>query len=173
MAKSNTGIRGVAHLALYDENGDLKLEVVKNNLITTHGDEYYAKQAIAGVDGNTAPTLVAGMQLGTGTTPAAKSGAASTIETFIANSGVAFDPGSVDPSAVGSDVGWKVRYTCTWGAGVATNSAITEAVITEQTDGNTPAVASDTISRVVFTAINKGASDTLVLNWDHIFYDAV
>lgn len=170
MAKSNTGIRGVAHLALYDENGNLKLEVVKHNLITTHGDEYYAKMGAAGVSGNTAPTLVARMQLGSGTTAASKSGATSTVETFIASSGVAFD--SLTPSAVGTNVGWKLRYTATWAPGTATNSAITEAVITEQTAANTAAVEANTISRVVFTAINKGASDTLVLNWDHIFYDA-
>ena len=170
MAKSNTGICGIARLALYDEFGNLKWEETKTNLITTHGDEYYAKKGCASIGGNAVPTAVARMQLGTGTTTATKSGTMSTIETFIANSGVAFD--SVTPSAVGSDLGWKIRYTTTWTAGTATNSAITEAVITEQTSANTAAVESNTIARVNFTAINKGAADTLVLNWDHVFYDA-
>lgn len=171
MVKSNTGIQGIAHVRLLDELGNTKFEVVKHNLITDHGDEYYAKMGCAGVDGNSAPSLAARMQLGTGTTAAHKSDAdAAEIESFIANSGVAFD--SVVSSAVGTDDGWKIRYTTTWGAGVATNSAITEAVVTSQTDGNTASIIANTLSRVVFTAVNKGVNDTLVINWDHVFYDA-
>lgn len=170
MSNDATGIKGIVNVVVYDENGNVKYEETHHNLITTTGDTYYAKQGAAGVGGNTAPTLVARMKLGTGTAAETKSaipGAA--MQTYVSGSNVAFD--TVATSSVGTDVGYKIRYTSTWGAGVATNTALTEAIITTDTT-NAAGSASDTISRVVFTAVNKGANDTLVINWDHVFYDA-
>lgn len=170
MTENNTGIKGIAHVQLFDELGNVKFEVVKHNLITTVGDQYYAKQGAQGVGGQSAPTLAARMQLGTGTTAVAKSSTGSNIITFIASSGIAYD--TVATSVVSGDTGWKIRYTTTWAAGVATNSAITEAVVTTETATNTASVEAKTLARVVFTAVNKGANDTLVINWDHVFFDA-
>ena len=169
MSNDSTGIKGVVTVKVLDPFGNVKSEEVLHNLITTAGDQYYSKQGAAGVGGNSAPTLVAKMQLGTGTTAEAKSSTGSIIIIYKFGSNVSFD--TVATSAVGSDTGWKIRYTSTWGAGVATDTALTEAVITTQT-ANSAATSSDTIARVVFTAVNKGANDTLVINWDHVFYDA-
>lgn len=170
--KNDARIWGQATLRLLGPDGDLKFYEVKKNLITTAGDEYYAKQAIAGVDGNSAPTLAAGMKLGTGTEAVAKAGTGAAIETYLTGSNNAFDAESVEASAVGSDNGWKVRYTVTWGAGDVVDDAITEAAIVNDIANNSDgSSAANTYARVVFTAINKGANDTLVINWDHTFWD--
>ena len=63
-------------------------------------------------------------------------------------------------------------YKTTWGAGVATNSAITEAVIVNDQATNATTTAANTISRITFTAVNKGASDTLAITWSHKFLGA-
>lgn len=169
-ASDGTGIKGIINIVVLDKDGNIKHEETRENLITTVGDQYYAKQGATGVGGNTAPTLAAKMQLGTGTTGEQKSSTGSAVITFKASSGVVFD--TVATSAVGGDTGWKIRYTSTWGPGTATDTALTEAVVTTETAVNTASVEAKTLSRVVFSAINKGASDTLVINWDHVFYDA-
>lgn len=162
-------VRGLVVVELFDEFGRIKSYQEIPNLVTTFGDEYIAKRTAAAVS-PAAPsdvTKVSKMQLGTGTTAVAKAGAGSTIVTFIANSGIVFDatyPQLIDETG---DTGWSIRYKTTWAAGTATNSAITEAVITTQTGVNTAATATDTISRVVFTAIDKQAADSLAITWNH------
>lgn len=170
--KSDVGMVGYGVVELRGPDGALKQVEPFANLITTYGDEYYAKKGAAGVQpaAPSAPTAVVNMQLGTGTTAATKSGATTAkIETFIANSENPFDatyPQFVDESA---DNGWSISYKTTWGAGDVTNSAITEAVITSEATANTASAVGNTISRVVFAAINKGASDTLAITWKHTF----
>ena len=175
MAKSNTGIRGVAHLALYDENGNLKLEIVKHNLITTAGDQYYAESGVNGIAGFSRTKAVpTGMKLGNASTnaPAKSSASGADLDSYISGSNVLFDTNASSVSAVGSDTGYKIRYTCTWNAGVATDTNIVEAAIVNDASTNATSTVANTYARVTFTAINKGASDTLVLNWDHVFFDA-
>lgn len=166
MAKSNAGIMGIVHLQLLDELGNSKLEVIKHNLITDIGDEYYAKMGCVGLDGNSAPTLAYGMQLGTGTVDPGKNTTGHLLGTLVSGSSAAFS----DVAVTAASPGFKIRYTCSWAAGTATNAAITEAVVTTATDGTT-SEATETLARVEFTAVNKGANDTLVINWDHVFYD--
>jgi hypothetical protein len=48
-----------------------------------------------------------------------------------------------------------------WAAGDATNAAITEAGVLNNATGGT------LYSRATFTAINKGASDTLQITWTY------
>lgn len=169
MANENTGIRGIAHLQIFGADGVLKYEDTNCNLITDAGDQYYAERAADGVAGNTDnPTPVTGMKLGTGTTDVAKNGAGAALgATYLSGSNVTFD--SAVTSSAGS--GYKVRYVGTWGAGVANSSAITEAAVVNDAASDATSTEGNTIARVEFTAVNKGANDTLVINWDHVFYD--
>lgn len=162
---------GTALVQLFGPDGTLKDERRITNLITTVGDEYYAKRGAAAVT-PAAPadvTKVDGMKLGTGATAAAKSGAGAALVTYISGSNNPFDatyPQFVDLSA---DTGWQIQYRTTWAAGDVTNSAITEAVIARDSTTDATSSAANTIARVVFTAINKTASDTLVITWNHTF----
>lgn len=172
--ESPMGMVGYGVVELRGPNGELKEAIPFANLITDAGDLYYAKQAIVGVSpaNATAPTLVNGMKLGTGTTAAAKSGAGGALVTYLTASNVAFDSTFPSTSNLGGGLGVNAVYKTTWAAGTATNSAITEAVIVNDQATNATTTAANTISRIVFSAVNKGALDTLSITWNHKFLGA-
>jgi hypothetical protein len=166
-----SGAKDNVLVQVFDKDGKLKDERKASNLITTAGDEYYAKRGAAAV-APAAPadvTKVTGMKLGTGTTAAAKSGAGAALVTYESASNNLFDatyPQFVD---LASDTGWQIVYRVSWAAGDVTETALTEAVIVNDAATDATSSAANTISRVVFSAINKTASDTLVITWNHTF----
>jgi hypothetical protein len=118
--------------------------------------------------GNTVP-MVTGMRLGTGgATAATKTGAGAAIVTYTTASQVAIN-GSFPTSSIPGSAR-RIQWKTTWGAGVATANGISEWVITtEQPLSNVAGTAANTISRAVDVAgaVNKGASDTLDITWNH------
>jgi hypothetical protein len=135
------------------------------NLITQLGDEYYGERA-ANISGP--PDQVTGMRLGTGVTAAAKTGTgAASIGTYITGSNAAIAGGFPTSSIPGT--ARRITWKSTWAAGVATNAAISEAVITNESPlTDVIGAVGNTIARVILSpAINKGASDTLDLTWHH------
>lgn len=165
---------GEVTIELFDEDGKLKHKEVVHNLITTAGDEYYAKKGIVAIApaAPAAPTAASGRKLGTGVTAAAKSGAGAALVTYISVSNNPFDASFPVANAVGGDTGWTADYKTTWAAGDVTNSAITEAVIVNDAATDATSTAANTYSRVTFTAINKTASDSLAITWKHKFLGA-
>lgn len=176
MARSlkGDGLVGYGVVLLENPDGIVDLEPFAN-LITTAGDQYYAQKGIAAIApvAPSAPTPASGMKLGTGTTAAAKSGAGAVIVTYISGSNNPFDAGFPTSSAVGGDTGWNANYKTSWLAGDVTNSAITEAAISNAaaTDSNAEGAAGQ-YSRVVFAAKNKTVDDSLVITWSHKFLGA-
>lgn len=172
--KDKVGMIGFGVVELRGPDGRLKSLEPFANLITTAGDQYYAQKAIVGISpaSPSAPTAMNGMKLGTGTTAAAKSGAGAALVTYLSGSNVAFDSTYPQAAAVGGDTGWNATYKTTWPAGTATNSAITEAVIVNDQATNATTIAANTASRVVFSAQNKGALDSLAITWSHKFLGA-
>lgn len=174
MTSSKAGLTGELTITLTDENGNVKYEETVHNLITTAGDQYYAKQGAAGVGGNSAPTLANGMKLGTATTAVHKStagGANIANGGYISGSNNTFD--SVATAVVSGDTGWKITYVSSWAAGDATNSSIQEVhLCTDQATDNTSTGVSVVIARALTGTINKGASDTLTITWVHTFLGA-
>ncbi|MEO7399040.1 MAG: hypothetical protein ABIW84_10790, partial [Ilumatobacteraceae bacterium] len=128
------------------------------------GDQYYWERAIGIAS---PPAQVTGMQLGTGTTAVAKTGAGAGLVTLVAASLQALDATFPTSSLVSASrrATWKVTYA----AGVATATGIAEAVLVNQATGTqTIAPAASTISRALISpVINKTASDTLALTWTH------
>jgi hypothetical protein len=173
---SGLGIVGYGIIEHRDEHGHLIEARPFANLITNNGDTYYAHQAIVGVTpaAVTAPTLVSRMKLGTGTTaPNKAAGTNENIQTY--PTGItatkAFDATYPQKTTGSANGGALAIYKTTWNAGEATNSALTEATISTDTT-DTADVAGECISRVVFSAVNKGASDTLAITWNHKFLGA-
>jgi hypothetical protein len=160
------GMSGHVGWALFDENGEIRNLGAALNLITQIGDQYYGERA-SGIA--SPPAQVTGMRLGTGTTAAAKTGAGAAIVTYITASQVGIDATYPQSSLVGANR--QIRWQSTWGAGVATNAAIAEAVISNENPiTNVAGTAANTIARVYFGAgntVNKAAGDTLVITWDH------
>src|ERR1044072_2419173 len=138
MANDGTGIKGELQIKLTGPDGKVKVEKTVKNLITTVGDQYYAKMGCAGVGGNSAPTLANGMKLGTATTAVAKSGAGS----FIDNTGYINQFDSVPAAVVSGDTGWKITYVASWAAGDATATIEEAAIVTDQATNNTSTGAS-------------------------------
>lgn len=169
--KNRTGIKGYVKITHMRGDKILSAQIV-NNLITDAGDEYYAKKGIVGVSpaNPSAPTAASGMKLGTGATAAAKSGAGAALGSYISGSNVVFD--SSFPAASDAGSGWQATYKTTWPAGTATNSAITEAIICNDQSDNTASTAAETYARVTFSAVNKTADDSLIIEWDHVFLGA-
>jgi hypothetical protein len=158
------GLSGWLEVELFDEFGRLKLREIVKNLITQVGDQYYGERA-AGI--GSPPAQVSGMRLGTGTTAVAKTGAGAAIVTYVSGSSVAID-GSFPTSAL-SGSSRRIQWKTTWGAGVATASAIAEVVITNEASlTNVAGTAANTISRALLSpTVNKAAGDTLAVTWNH------
>lgn len=172
--KDTSGIVGYGVVEVRGPDGELKDVQPFANLITDAGDQYYAKKGITGISpaNPSAPTAANGMKLGTGTTAVAKAGAGGALVTYKSGSNVAFDATYPQAEDLGASNGWNAVYKTTWGAGVATDTALTEAVIVNDQGTNSTSTAANTYSRIVFTAVNKGASDTLAITWKHKFLGA-
>lgn len=172
--KDGFGIVGYGVAELVDGDGRTKSLTPFANLITDAGDLYYAGKAIVGIApaSAAAPTAVNGMKLGTGTTAAVKTAAGAALITYLAASNVAFDATFPQTVNLGAGLGVNAVYKTTWAAGVATNAAITEAVIVNDRATDATTTAANTISRVVFAAQNKGASDSLAITWNHKYLGA-
>jgi hypothetical protein len=174
---SGMGLVGFGVIEVFDAQGRLKSAQPFANLVTTAGDQYYAQKGIVGISpaNPSAPTAASGMKLGTGTTAVHKSSTAGggiATGTYITGSNVAFDSTFPSAAAVGGDAGWNATYKTTWAAGVATNAAITEAALVNNQSTDGQATPAQTYSRVTFTAVNKGAADTLAITWTHKFLGA-
>ena len=119
-----------------------KVVLEKNNLIVQVGKNFLASAVI-----NSSASPFVGMAIGTGTTAASTSD--TTLETEVARA--AFTSSSVSTNVV--------SLSNTYAAGTGTG-AITEAgIFNNASSGGTM------LSHVVFSAINKGSSDTLTINW--------
>jgi hypothetical protein len=174
LAEELTIVEGLVLVELFDERMRLKHREELRNLITDAGDLYHAQKVITAIApvSASAPTAMTGMKLGTGTTAVAKNGAGAALVTYLTASNVAFDASYPQTSNLGAGLGVTAIYKTTWSAGVATNSAITEAVIVNDSSTNATSTAGNTLSRLVFTAINKSSLDTLAITWSHKFLGA-
>jgi hypothetical protein len=128
-----------------------------------------AGTAFGTAQGLTLPSA-SGMRLGTGTNAVAKTGAgAASIQTVGTgtNNSKAFD--STYPQSSLSGSSRRIQYKTTWAAGDATQNSLAEVVITtEQPLSQVAGTTANTISRALLSpVVNKGASDTLALTWNH------
>lgn len=163
------GLRGFGWAELFDLEGNLIDFTVFENKITDYGDTYYAERG-AGLGSHVA---VQGMQLGTGTTTASKNGAGAAIGTFISGSSIGFVAGyPTSLSTPGS--GDLIQFQVGWNAGIATNGAITEVVLHNQSLAtNSGAPVGNTVSRAKFaTSLNKLAASVLYVTWNHTLLGA-
>ncbi len=135
-------VRGNVRVELFRDGVLLDTREV-HNLVVTAGKNHIADRLSSAPGG----AAMGWMAIGTGATaPAAGDTALGT---------------EIDRNATTSitDATNVVTYVGDWAAGDGTNAAITEAGIFNA------AAAGTILARAVFTAINKGASDTLKITW--------
>lgn len=168
--RDHLGIVGYGVIELRGSDGRLKLVRPFANLITDYGDLYYAGKAIALVPpaNAAAPTALTGMQIGSGSTAVAKSGAGGAMVTLLA--GQAFDATYPQTSNLGAGLGVTAVYKTTYAAGTGTGT-INEATVTNGTIG-TASTTGNTIARILTGAIVKAAGDSLAITWSHKFLGA-
>ena len=136
---------GVVTLQLFGQDGSLLKEHVVKNLVVTSGLGHIA----ARMSNTGTPTQMTHMALGSSnTSPAAGDTALGAQLGSRAGLGV----------AGGTPSGASVAYTATFGAGVATGAVVEAGIFNGSTGGTM-------LCRTVFPVINKGASDSLVVNW--------
>ena len=142
MSKEILRFRGHFKLTLRDKKGKFKTRREVDNLITNNGFDAICDQ-ISGTLGNAFNYIA----IGIGTNPASASD--TTLQTEAARGQAAYEHTN----------GTKTfTLTYTFDAGVGTG-AITESGILDAASGGT------LLCRQVFTAINKGAGDTLQVVW--------
>lgn len=138
-------IKGTCHVQLFDADGVLKEERLVDNLVVTAGRDAIIER----LDSSPATTQPTHMAIGTGAVaPAAGN---TTLGT------------EIDRNALTSNTasGGVLTMVGNWAAGDGTNGAITEA-------GVLNAASTGTLySRATFSAIAKGASDTLQITWTY------
>jgi|TARA_R110000868_G_scaffold189763_1_gene433304 hypothetical protein len=136
MVNDLLSMRGDVVIKLNDE-----VVLEKKNLIVTAGKAFLASAVL---NSSTSPFTY--MAIGTGTTAAAITDTA--LATELTRS-------AFTTSSVASNV---VTLTTTYAAGTGTGT-LTEAGILNNSSGGT------LLSRVVFSAINKGSADSLTITW--------
>lgn len=126
------------------------------NLVLTNGTATVAAR-MADVLATTAPKNPTGITVGTGTTAPAVGN--TDIQTVCTGTTPNIDFDLNYPSRSGSVVTWKT----TFGTAAVQSQAITQAVMVSAL------AAGDAISRITFTAINKGTNDTLAVQFEWTF----
>lgn len=135
------GIGGKLHIELFDAEGKLKDERFVTNAVTALGDAHVAECLT-----DNSATYMGWMAVGAGT------GGTTTLNSETDRN--ALD--STTQGTAGSDN--DVVYVASWAAGDAT-AALTEAGILNASSGGVLFVYA------TFSAINKGANDTLAITW--------
>jgi hypothetical protein len=138
-------IRGHVLVELFDQWGDCITTREVDNLVVTAGKNHIA-DALSSAPGQAA---MGWMAVGTGSTAPAAG------DTLL---GAEIDRNALTSRTDATNV---VTYVGDWAAGDATNAAIAEAGIFNIVTANTVTM----LARATFTAINKGASDTLKITW--------
>ena len=147
MLNQKLAATGRLRVVLRDAQGSIKRELVTRNLVVNTGLYHIADQL-----SDKGEAAMSHMAVGTGTTPPAAG------DTQLGNQ--LEDRHAFTSKTQGSgSAANKVTYSAEWPAGHATG-AITEAAIFNSDS------AGQMLCRAVFAVINKGANDTMTLNWE-------
>lgn len=174
---SDVGITGFGVLTITDEQGRVQDMQEFKNILTTAGDQYYAKKIITAIApaAPLAPTAVTGMKLGTNSaTAASKSGAGAALVTYLSGANATFASGFPTAAAnTGTDTGWIVTYQTVWSAASFSSTNLNEVVIVTDAGTNATSTAANTIARVVFgSTATKTSSQLATVTWSHTILGA-
>lgn len=140
MLKDNVTLTGDLTIKVFDEHGALKQEVDLHNLVVTTGKNHIAARLVG------TPTAMGWMAIGTGS-----------VAPVVGDTALGAELARVAVSAA-SSTGNVATFSATFPAGTGTG-AITEAGIFNASSSGTM------LSRVTFSVVNKGASDTMSITW--------
>lgn len=156
-------IAGELEVIVRDRDGTCSRRVLRN-LVTQVGDQYYGERA-AGVA--SPPAQVTGMQLGTGNTATAKTGAGSAIATYLVGSDQGLD---VDyPTSTLEGTKRRITWQATWPAGTFDGAtALAEVVLVNRTLDGSAATEQQTIARALISPTETPTStQEVTVRWHH------
>ncbi len=159
--------KGYVVAEVHGPDGELKQRVERENVITQIGEQTYGERG-AGLGG--APAAPTGMALGTGSTAPAKTGAGAAMVTGVSGSAAALGATPASALSGSGNNPRRITYTQTWAAGVATASGIAEVVLQNGTATTIPpnTTTTNVLGRALLSpTVNKGASDSLTITWQH------
>lgn len=168
---SKSGIKGRIIYNLYGPDGQLKQSGTTENVVTVQGNNYYVDQLSD--SGGVAVKLMV-----LGTAAAVTPGTTDTwVSGVFSNNGSAVGTAGGVAAATNSGTAASLQYVGTFAAGYATQTGdpLTEVGLTNldpAADGNGTTDNSTTFFAAYGTlnpSVTKGASDTLVCTWDHLF----
>lgn len=145
MVSENIGAKGSLLLTLTDENGNIK-EQKEENLVVTTGLAFIASRM---KDATT--TAMTHIAIGTNNTAATAAQTALITEAARA----ALTSTTLVTTTVANDT---IQYVATFAAGIGTGAIVEAGLFNAASVGTM-------LSRSVFLAINKGASDVLTITW--------
>lgn len=141
MLNSNIKATGTLNILLKDESGAVKDDILVNNLVVSSGLAFITSRMK-----DTTDAAMTHMAIGEGTTAAAAGDTALGSQAAIV---------SLTSTTVSTNT---IVYEASFGAGVGTG-AITEAGIFNAASSGTM------LCRTVFSVVNKGADDSMVITW--------
>lgn len=147
MIKETIKLSGNVTLILIDSNGNIKHTRKISNLVVNSGITFIASR-MAG----TAKSVMTHMALGSNAVSAQPT--QTDIQTIL---------GSRVPLLVngGTPSSSSINYSCEFNSGISTGLVAEAAIFNSGT-----AATGDMLCRIVFTAINKIATDSLIVNWN-------
>jgi hypothetical protein len=144
--KDSFRVKGQVILKLLDADGNIKTEQKIDNLVVNTGFSYIASRMI----GVTQPVM---SHIAIGTSNTATAGSQTALIAELAR--VALNSTTLVTTAIAND---SVEYTTSFPAGTGTGTLTEAGLFNNATTGIMAC-------RTVFTAINKGALDTLNITW--------
>ena len=142
MLSDNLKLKGDVAIKLFDKEGNIKQEENIKNLVVDAGLDFIASRMVG-----TGSNVMSHMGIGSGTTSAAAGD--TDLESIL---------GSRITLSSAAATGEQVLYVASFGAGVSTGAVTESAIFNASTAG-------DMLCRTTFSVINKGADDTLQINW--------
>jgi hypothetical protein len=138
-------LAGNLSIVVRDKDGNIKDQRLVDNLVVNTGLAFIISRMVGTTKG-----VMSHMALGSGATAAA---AGDTTLGSQLGSRVA-----LDSSTISGSNSEKVIYVCTFGAGAGTGAVTEAGIFNAGTSG-------DMLCRTVFSVVNKGADDTMVVTW--------
>lgn len=142
MLSDNLKLKGDVAIKLFDKEGNIKQEENIKNLVVDAGLDFIASRMVG-----TGSNVMSHMGIGSGTTSAVAGD--TDLESIL---------GSRITLSSAAATGEQVLYVASFGAGVSTGAVTESAIFNASTAG-------DMLCRTTFSVINKGADDTLQINW--------
>ena len=144
----NLAVTGQLGIVLKDKDGNIKDERLVKNLVVNKGLEYITSRMKSDVSGGKA--LMSHIGLGSGTTSASAS------DTDLGS--ILGSREALDSTTISGTNNEKIVYVASFEAGDATGAVTEAGIFNASTSG-------DMLCRTTFSAVNKGASDTMSITW--------